>query len=221
MKTVLSTKILSAAQKALLCHSGVKVVEYNALQIEFLKVQIPLSYQNYIFTSQNAVKAFLQQTRGVNRAHYYIFCVGEKTKALLEANGCKVLKMTTKASDLAHFIVKNRKSEPFLFVCGDRKREDLPKILAKNKVPYKEMIVYTTHGVRKKFDQPFEGILFFSPSGIQSYTTENSIGNSWAVCIGDTTAREAKKHTRQIITSPTPTVENVVAKAIRKWECPA
>lgn len=218
MKTVLSTKILLPAQKEFLTRSGLEVVEYDALEIAFLEAQIPLDHQNYIFTSQNAVKAFLQQTRGVNCANYYAFCVGEKTKTFLEENGIKVLKMAQKAADLARFIAKNKKKEIFVFVCGNLRREELPRILVKKNILYKEVEVYETLLVSKKFHQSFEGILFFSPSGIQSYTTENSLGNSWAFCIGDTTAREARKYTHKIVTPNKPTVENVLARVVKKME---
>lgn len=220
MKTVLSTKILLPSQKELLYNSGLKVEEYNALTIEFLKVTIPPEYQYYIFTSKNAVKAFLQQTQGVNRSHYYAFCVGEKTKKLLEENGLKVIKMMKNAADLARFIAKNRKKDTFLFICGNYKREELPKILAKKKIVCKEIEVYKTCLVFQKFNQQFEGVLFFSPSAVKSYTAENALGNSWVFCIGDTTAREAKKYTRQIITSHKPTIENVLVNAIKKLEFP-
>lgn len=218
MKTVLSTKTLLPDQKELLHNSGVQLEEYDALEITFLEVTLPLHYQYCIFTSQNAVKAFLQQTQGRNRLHYYAFCVGEKTKALLQKNGVKVLRMAENAAALARFIVKHRKKESFLFVCGNPKREELPRILAKHKVSFTAVEVYQTQQVSKKFDRQFEGILFFSPGGIQSYTAENAIGNSWVFCIGATTAREAKKHTSQIVTSPKPTVENVLARAIQTLE---
>lgn len=215
MKTVLSTKTLLPEQKELLHNSGVQLEEYNALEIDFLEVSIPLDHQYYIFTSQNAVKAFLQQTQGRNRSHYYAFCVGEKTKALLQKKGVKVLKMAENAANLARFITKHRQNESFLFVCGIPKREELPRILAKKKVSFIAVEVYKARRVYKKFDRQFEGILFFSPGGIQSYTTENTIGNSWAFCIGDTTSHEAKRHTSQIVTSPKSTVEHVLARAIQ------
>lgn len=214
MKTVLSTKRLSPTQKALLCDSGMTVVEYDALQIQFLEVHIPLDDHNYILTSQNAVHVLLQQTQAAHRSKYRAFCVGEKTKTLLEENGISVLKMTNSAADLAHWIVKSRSNEAFLFVCGHQKREELPQILAKHKIPCKEVVVYTTHLVPKKFDQPFTGILFFSPSAVQSYTLKNTIGDCWAFCIGDTTAHEAKKYTDRIVIPHKPTIENVLDKAI-------
>ncbi|MEL6305878.1 MAG: uroporphyrinogen-III synthase, partial [Bacteroidota bacterium] len=59
MKTVLSTKVLSPSQKELLLNAKVGFVEYNAIEIQFLEVSLPLDESHYIFTSKNAVKVFV------------------------------------------------------------------------------------------------------------------------------------------------------------------
>lgn len=218
MKTVLSTKILSPSQKELFLNSGLGLVEYNALKIEFLNLTIPLHYQNHIFTSKNAVKAFLRHSKKIGTSDYKAFCVGEKTKAILEENDIKVIKNTENASDLGDFIVKNHQNEEFLFLCGNIRRAELPEILLKNNIRYTEIEAYKTHLVHRKFNRLFDGILFFSPSGIKSYTEENSISGKMLFCIGKTTATEAKKHTNQIIIANKPTVENVLVQAIKYFK---
>lgn len=218
MKTVLSTKILSPSQKELFLNSGLGLVEYDALNIEFLDVTIPLHYQNYIFTSKNAVKAFLRHSKKINTSDYKAFCVGEKTKTLLEQNSIKVIKNAENASDLADFIVKIHKNEEFLFLCGNIRREELPEILSKNNIQYTEIETYKTHLIHRKFNRLFDGLLFFSPSGIKSYTKENSLSKKLVFCIGNTTATEAEKHTDQIIIANKPTVENVLVQAIKHFK---
>lgn len=216
MKTVLSTKILTPAQKELFLNSGLGLVEYDALKIDFLNVEIPLDYHNYIFTSKNAVAAFLNQVKDVDLSKFNTFCVGEKTKALLEQNGLKVIEMAENASELGANIIKKHKNEEFLFLCGNKRRDELPELLTKNNIQFKELEVYRTELNPKAFQRNFDGILFFSPSGIRSYLLENKIGNSTLFCIGDTTATEAQKHSNQIITANKPTVENVLVQAIKK-----
>ncbi|KQC30493.1 uroporphyrinogen-III synthase [Flagellimonas eckloniae] len=218
MKTALSTKILSPSQKELFLNSGLGLVEYNALKIEFLDTLIPLHYQNYIFTSKNAVKAFLNHSKKTDHSNCNAFCVGEKTKTILEENDIKIIKTTENASDLADFIVKNHKNDEFLFLCGNMRREELPEILSKNNIRYAEVEVYKTHLEIRKFNRSFDGILFFSPSGFKSYAQENSILKSMAFCIGSTTAAEAKKYTDQIIIANKPTVENVLVQAIKHFK---
>ncbi|NYJ26514.1 uroporphyrinogen-III synthase [Allomuricauda sp. ARW1Y1] len=216
MKTILSTKMLSLAQKELFLNSGLGLVEYDALKIELVDVRIPLDQVNYIFTSKNAVNAFLEQARHSDASRFAAFCVGEKTKGLLETNGVKVLEMAQNALDLARIIIEKYQKKSFLFLCGNKRRDELPETLTKNNVQYKELEVYRTHLNSKAFQRNFDGILFFSPSGIQSYLLENSVGNSTLFCIGETTASEAKKHSNKIIVANKPTVENVLVQAIKE-----
>ncbi|RDY59942.1 uroporphyrinogen-III synthase [Flagellimonas nanhaiensis] len=217
MKTVLSTKVLTPSQRELFLNSGLGLVEYDAIKIEYLKVAVPLNHGNLIFTSQNAVKAFLKLTKGTDYSKFSGFCVGIKTRALLEENGLKVLETSKNASDLATFIAKFHKNEAFLFFCGNLRRNELPTKLSKNNICYKEVELYKTHLDSKQFRRNFDGILFFSPSGIQSFLQENALGKSRAFCIGDTTAEEAKKHTQNITIANRPTVENVLVQAIKHY----
>lgn len=216
MKTVLSTKVLSHSQKELFLNSGIGLVEYNALKFNFLEVDIPLHITHLIFTSKNAVRAFLDQSAQLQVSNYRVFCVGEKTRALLEENGLNVVKMANNASELAHFIEKQHKKEHFLFICGNRRREELPRILSENNIRYDEIEVYQTELVPKKFNRSFDGLLFFSPSGIKSFLMENRIKDSWLFCIGHTTAQEAKKYSDKLIIAKRPTVENVLVQAVKK-----
>ena len=216
MKTVLSTKILTPSQKELLLNSGIGFVEYNALEFEFLDVEIPVDCSNLIFTSKNGAKAFLKQSDESNFSNFHTYCVGEKTKSFLEENGLNVVKMTQNALELGQFIAKNRKNDDFLFLSGNERRPELPELLETNNIRYKEVQVYKTHLRSKKFNRTFDGILFFSPSGIRSYLQENNIKQSVAFCIGPTTSTEAKKHTDQIIIANKPTVENVLVQVVKK-----
>lgn len=216
MKTVLSTKMLSLSQKELFLNSGLGLVEYDALKIELLDVKIPFTYSNYIFTSKNAVKAFLKQAQDSDVSKFNAFCVGEKTKTILKENGLKVVEMAKNASELAEILVEKYQIESFLFLCGNKRRDELPDTLSKNNVQYKELEVYTTLFNPKQFQRDFDGILFFSPSGIRSYLLENTLGNSTLFCIGETTAAEAQNHSNQIIVANKPTVENVLVQAIKE-----
>jgi uroporphyrinogen-III synthase len=143
------------------------------------------------------------------------FCVGERTKALLEENGLKVIKMTEYASELAEYLVKNYKNDAFHFFCGNIRSEEIPSKLKANNISFKEIEVYKTSLNPKRIEREFDAILFFSPSGVRSFTSENKIKNSAAICIGTTTAAEAKKHTENVVISNTTTVESVIAKAVK------
>ena len=55
-------------------------------------------------------------------------------------------------------------------------------------------------------------------SGIRSYLLENTLGESTLFCIGNTTASEAQKHSKNIIVANKPTVENVLVQAINNYK---
>jgi uroporphyrinogen-III synthase len=209
--TILSTKKLSAVQKELLLNAGLGFVEYGAITIELLEINIEHTIQNAIFTSKNAVKAIQNSGMVISNC----FCVGDNTKKLLQENDLNVLETAQNASDLAKIITKKYKNNSFLFFCGNLRRDELPNLLEQNNVDVKEQIVYKTHLKSNKFNRMFDGILFFSPSGIQSYVSENKIGESISFCIGNTTASEARKYTNNIIVANKPTVENVIVQAVK------
>ncbi len=214
--TILSTKKLSVAQKELILNSGLGFVEYDAIKIELLEVEMNDEVRHAIFTSKNAVKAVLNTTSQLNIKNCY--CVGDNTKKLLVDHGQNVIETAQNASDLAKIIVENYKNTSFQFFCGNLRRNELPDILKQHSVKLKEQIVYNTHMNSRIFDRVFDGILFFSPSGIQSYVAKNRIGDSITFCIGNTTASEAINYTDTVRVANKPTVENVIIQAIKYFK---
>ena len=223
MKSVLSTKKLSPSQRDLLINAGVSLVEYNAINIEFVPFDTPAAIENAIFTSQNGVKSFFEDVRSRISTSLDVnfiencFCVGEKTKALLEENGQKVIKMTEYASELSEYLVKNHKSDSFYFFCGNIRSDVIPLALKENNIVFEEIEVYKTTLSPKNFERQFDAILFFSPSGVRSFYEKNNPSRvqSVAVCIGTTTATEAKKYNDKVVISNSTIVESVIAKTVK------
>ncbi|MAP53588.1 uroporphyrinogen-III synthase [Altibacter sp.] len=214
--TILSTKKLSAAQKELLLGSGFSFLEYNAVKIEFLDFSAPKSIKNAIFSSKNAVKSIkIRYPEFYNGSIENCFCVGESTAALLAKNGQNVVKKAPYASELAEFLTKTLKNEQFYFFCGADRLDELPSALEKAEMTLFEVKTYKTELNLKKFDQKFDGILFFSPSGVRSFVQMNELDSSIAICIGKTTASEAKKFTKHVEVATTTSVESVIAKAAK------
>ncbi|HKJ47487.1 MAG TPA: uroporphyrinogen-III synthase [Christiangramia sp.] len=210
MPTILSTKKLALNQKELLLNSGIGLVEYDAIKIKFIDFNLESEIiENAIFTSKNAVKAIEKRDLQIENC----FCVGEKTRAYLEGQGFKVLENAENAKDLALKIINSYKDREFQFFSGNKRRDELPDLFRRNKIKYKEVNVYKTDLNAKKFESQFDGILFFSPSGVQSFTQNNKISGT-AFCIGETTATEARNHTETIIVATKPTIENVITKVV-------
>lgn len=218
MKSVLSTKKLSPSQRDLLINAGVSLVDYNAINIKFFPFLSISNIENAIITSQNTVLSIqdsAQKTGGIRIQN--CFCVGEKTKALLEENGQKVIKMTEYASELSEYLVKNHKNDSFYFFCGNIRSDVIPSALKENNIAFEEIEVYKTTLSPKKFERQFDAILFFSPSGVRSFYEENNPTrvHSVAVCIGTTTAAEAKKYSDKVVISNSTIVESVIAKTVK------
>ena len=210
MPTVLSTKKLALNQKELLLNSGIGLVEYDAIRIKFIDFNLENNrIQNAIFTSKNAVKAIEARKLKIENC----FCVGEKTSAYLKERGFNVSAKAENAKELALLLAKDYSGREFHFFSGNKRRDELPEILKENNIKYTETRVYETSLNLRKFESEFDGILFFSPSGVQSFTAKNQL-NTKAFCIGETTAAEAKKHTQNIIIASKPAIENVIAKVV-------
>lgn len=60
-----------------------------------------------------------------------------------------------------------------------------------------------------EIDAKVSGVLFFSPSGIESYLQKNNT-NRVAFCIGETTALEARKHFEKVEVAHLPSVDSAL-----------
>ncbi len=207
---VLSTRMLTEEQRGLLDPAEYDIVEYDALHIHYLPADLSSDDEALcIFTSQHAVEAcFPEDSRREQMLN--CCCVGAKTAALLESMGHRILDRCANAEELAARILKKYPSRSFIYFCGNRRLNTLPDLLREAGVRLEERVVYETGLNEEAFNQDFDAILFFSPSGVQSFTILNDLGDATAVCIGPTTANEAHKHTDKFIIADTPTAEGVV-----------
>ncbi len=190
------------------------VIDYNAIRIDFQEFSIPKQPNYWVFSSQNAVHSFLAHSEA-SQHQKPILCVGEKTKSLLEKNGQKVVKTAQNMLELVDFIQKSMKNDHFLHICGSRKLPHFADGMQAASIMYDEVTAYHTHLFpRLQYPEP-QGVLFYSPSGVESYLQKNQIGRSWCFCIGETTAAAIAPLTRKITVSPKPDTELLV-KAVAK-----
>ena len=215
-KAVLSTKKLLPNQRELLLNTGLGLVEIDFISIEPIDFEIQEIPENLIFTSKNAVKAIFDHERRQEMQQKKIFCVGEKTADFLRKNNFEVVATAHSGARLGAIIAEKHKASEFLFFCGRKRNDDLPEILKKNNVQLSEVQVYDTQLTPKQVERVFDGVLFFSPSGVESFCFKNALFDTPAFCIGHTTASEAKKYTDNVIVASKPTVENVIVQAIKK-----
>ncbi len=175
-----------------------------------------------IFTSQNAVLSLVENLEKTDTLDLLrkknVFCVGLKTKALLEENGFNVIAYTGYAADLAEIISLIYSKEKFTFFSGNLRRDTLPEALSEAEVVWNEIQVYETVLTPQKISGTFDGILFFSPSGIESYLKNNKITKETCFCIGTTTAEALENITNNVIIANQPTVENVIIQCINFYK---
>lgn len=215
--SVLSTRKLTRGQRELLLNAGIGLVEKDFISIVPIEFTLENLPRNLIFTSQNTVTIFDNHFKAGRPVDRNIFCVGEKTAALLSEKGYSVRESADYGAELAQIIVEKYKEEEFMFFCGKKRNPDLPEILLQNNIYFTEKHIYDTLFTPTKIDRIFEGVLFYSPSGVKSYYTENGHSESTVFCIGTTTAAEAEKYTSRIVLATKPTIENVIVQVIRHF----
>lgn len=185
-----------------------------------LKTQLKSFLQQNItavFTSKNAVKAFEQI---VNReVPWKIFCIGQSTKkSVIKVFGEeKISGIANNAEELGDVILQDEEIRKIVFFCGKQKREELPNKLKAERKEVEEIVVYVTQETPQKISRKhYEGILFFSPSAVNSYFSLNKINEEIQIfAIGKTTAESLEKHTnKEVNVAESPTEESMFKQII-------
>jgi uroporphyrinogen-III synthase len=220
-KTVLlSTKTLSAIQRQELLSADFDVFEEDFISTTKQEFELNAINDNLIFTSQNSVQSVLENSDVDNLKTKNVFCVGLKTKILLSEAGFNVVAYTGYAADLAEIITLIYSQESYTFFSGNLRKETLPKALAAAGIKFNEIQVYETTLTPCKIHEKLDGILFFSPSAVESYLKNNVIKKEICFCIGETTAQALDKITKNIIVADQPSVENVIEDVISEFKTP-
>ncbi len=174
-----------------------------------------------VFTSVNAVEHVIAATAKGAKLDWRIFCTSKATAdAVKDFFGAdKIVAMADNASKLAEKIIKN-KCKNVVFFCGNKARYELPDKLIKAKIAVQKIVVYNTVVTSAKMTKFYNAILFFSPSGVDSFLTENEFPTRTVLfAIGDTTADALKEVTRnRIIISSVPSKENMVELVVDFFE---
>lgn len=215
---ILSTKILSPLQKQELTKAGIEVIEADFIKTENKPFELKNLNESLIFTSQNAVHSVLSNPKSEELKSKNVYCVGLKTKILLSENGFNVVAYTGYASDLAEIITLIYRNESYTFFSGNLRRDTLPNALKEAGIKLNEIQVYETSLQPQKIKSPVDAILFFSPSGVESYLKDNSIKKETCFCIGETTAEALHKITKNIIIADQPTVEDVIEDVLSEYK---
>ena len=211
---ILSTKKLQWHQKTDLLNKRFSLIEIPFIDIKLQEFEWILS-DVIIITSSNALESLIRFHKN-SVTHQVFWCVGQYTKQNLESNGYIVEHCFDYAKELNHFIINNHQSKSFLWLRGNLTTQDLTKEFEQSEIIWQEKIVYQTALNPQLVDEPVDAILFYSPSGVDSFFKYNTVNHQICFCIGQSTARALKQYHSKasIITPKNPTVLNLTQAVV-------
>jgi uroporphyrinogen-III synthase len=209
---VVSTKKLLPNQRNFLLNAGLSVVEADFIGITYKPFNINTIKPSLIFTSRNGFEGFLQHKLSAVYTGSNVFCVGSNTRMFVERSGFNVVAIADDAQALANIIVRDYPHESFTFFSGNLRRDELPRVLTQGEIDFNEIEVYETTLTPHKMTAKPDGIMFYSPSAIESYLKENTITDEACFCIGNTTAAALATITDNVVVANKPSVENVIVQ---------
>ena len=179
--------------------------------------QIALQYATVVFTSMNAVESVITML-DQQVPEWHIYCMGTTTATIVrEYFGDHSIRGTgSSAADLADAIIESGETDEVVFFCGDQRRDELPEKLTAAEITVHEVMVYRTLPLYKKIEATYDGILFFSPSAVDSYFKYNKpAAHTVLFAIGHTTEKAIKQYSdNKIISATTPGKEELVKMAV-------
>lgn len=201
-------------------NSGISIDSINFVETEpvasediIKKIQnLAVQKITAVFTSTNAVDAVTAHLKNI--PDWNIFCVGGTTKeTVFNFFGEKSVKGTARnAKTLSEKIILAGNIKDVVFFCGEQRLDELPETLKVNGVYVEEIIVYKTRLISNFINKDYDGILFFSPSAVHSFFSDNTVATNVVLfSIGTTTTATIKTYcTNKVITSEWPGKENMI-----------
>lgn len=170
-----------------------------------------------VFTSKNSVEAVAIHLHGYT-PQWNIYCINNTTKTLVEEyfDSKLIAGTANNATMLAQLIIDDAPGNEIIFFCGDKRRDELPILLGRNKIEVTEIEVYHSKMIHHIINKSYDGILFFSPSAVESFFNHNKLNKGVILfAIGSTTANEIRKYTRnKIVVNDIPGKEHLFQKMI-------
>lgn len=152
-----------------------------------------------VFTSMNAVEAVAAQVKEV--ANWKVYCLGTTTKKLIEEklSSATIIGTGENAERLAERLVDDSVKKA-VFFCGNIRRDELPNKIRSDGGEVEEVIVYQTIENPSAVTKEYDGILFFSPSAVNSFFKNNKVPlRTELFAIGKTTADTLRKYANKKI----------------------
>ncbi len=176
----------------------------------------PESYGGLIFTSPRAVEA-VRHVGTLSEAWHRrpVYVVGPRTAAAVQKLGLQPWgEVAGSGCELARLILEAPRPErPLLFLCGARRRDELPGLLRAAAFPLEELVVYDTRAFVPKLPAELpDWVVFFSPSGLEAARQLPIVRERVRVAaIGPTTAEALQQEGWPVVAvARTPTPEGLL-----------
>ena len=207
---------INAGRKLGLGLTAVEVIETQP-DFESYAVSYALkSTNNWVFSSLNSVSAITSVLKSTSMIHKHVFCVGPRVANFFDGK-VKAIHQVNSASELTE-VAKASEKERFMWFHGNKSEMALIEEFEVHEMTLNSHPVYktelTTPGIEDIED--YQALMFFSPSGVDSFNEHNYIPESAVVsAIGKTTAEYiALKYADQENTK----LENIITPEIYEYE---
>ncbi|HEY8387305.1 MAG TPA: uroporphyrinogen-III synthase [Parasegetibacter sp.] len=227
--TILSTRPLEdsdlsdAGKKNILveCVPFIQTIPLNEKNIKIRVNELVSVNADVVFTSMNAVKA-VAEIVGDRMVNWNVYAIEGTTsiKVTQLLKGVRLAATAHYGKELAEKIIRLDNLKEVHFFCGNIRRDELPDTLKAAGIVVNETQVYKTIPTPHSLGKQYNGILFFSPSGVESFFSANSVGPQTVLfAIGRTTAEAiqtftAGKTTNKIIISNKPYKRDLISNAV-------
>ncbi len=149
-----------------------------------------------------------------------VYCLSERQQSILkECNVQAIRPDSPSASSLAELLVQEDEGLQVIYLRGNKSLNHLPEQLTANNIDWQAVEVYQNTSIEIFLNEVFDGYLFFSPSGIESYKQAGNFPEPKAdiVAIGNTTAQAAwKEFPNKVLVSPEQEELSFVKYAIQR-----
>lgn len=189
-------------------------IKFNYKHLPDLQKKIEDVSAPFVFTSQNAVIGF-DKNAVLSAERKICFCLNGATQSALENSGWKIIATANTSEALADKIVQSNINGA-VFCCGNIRMNVITEKLQQAAIELLEFVVYDTFFNSTIIEQQFDVIVFFSPSGVESFFVSNSLSNEViAFCIGESTAQALSLFWQgRVVTSNTPSAKSLLHQII-------
>jgi len=208
---IYSTKSFTNTQKELL-KDIIKIESSDFIKISLNRIKpyvLKSEIKNVVITNRNAVEALITNYSAVELQFKNIYCVGRRTKRLIENKIGTVTHFENSNEKLANYLVDFIEGTEVTYFCGDSKLDDLSSILEKNNITITKIEAFQTKYDAVIINNNIEGIMFYNPLTLESYLLKNK-SHAIAFCINEATASKAKEYFTDVRISKMPTVESLI-----------